>query len=360
MKVFLSGTSLLTRYGGPAFSVSRLALALADEDIDVGVWAPDQSAVHSPLLPVESRVQRLCGSVDQALDAFGAPDVIHDSGLWLRHNHQLATVAASRRVPRVVSTRGMLEPWAMQHKRSKKQLGWFLYQRRDLARASALHATTAQEAANVENLRLGVPVWIIPNGIDLPELAASPKVHSQVKTALFLGRIYPVKGLPMLIEAWAQVHPKNWRLKIAGPDEAGHLADVVHAVRQAGLQDVVTFVGEVTGSAKSAVLQEADLFVLPTLSESFGMAIAEALAFQVPVLTTTRAPWPELDELGCGWRVDPNVDDLAAGIRQATSLGDHGLRAMGTAGRRFVGERFRWDRVATTFKAVYATVSGRS
>ena len=248
----------------------------------------------------------------------------------------------------------MLEPWAMNHKRWKKRLAWWLYQQRDLERASCHHTTAEAEASNVRRLGLGVPVRVIPNGVDVPEVGRKTRsVEGRKKTALFLGRIYPVKGLPMLVEAWARVRPAGWLLQIVGPDEAGHRAEVEKAVAAAGLNEVISFVGPLDGHAKRFVLLEADLFVLPTHSESFGMVIAEALAHGLPVLTTTGAPWPMLPQRGCGWWVDPTVDGIAEGLRQSTSLDSTTLQAMGAMGRELVAAEFGWMRVARQFVAIY-------
>ena len=116
MKVFIAGTSLLPSYGGPAFSVSRLATALTEAGAEVGLWAPDQSAGFTSLLAAQSSVRRLTGTEAEALDSFGEPDILHDNGIWRPHNHRLAALAESHDIPRVVSTRGMLEPWAINHK----------------------------------------------------------------------------------------------------------------------------------------------------------------------------------------------------------------------------------------------------
>ena len=122
MKVFLAGTSLLPDYGGPAFSVSRLANALSEAGAEVGLWASDQSAATSPLLSEKSSVQRLTGTEAEAIDRFGKVDVLHDNGIWLPHNHRLAVIAARRGIPRIVSTRGMLEPWAMNAQTMEKAI----------------------------------------------------------------------------------------------------------------------------------------------------------------------------------------------------------------------------------------------
>ncbi len=359
MRVFLAATSLHPAYGGPAYSVSRAATALAAAGVSVGLWAADGSAASTPLLPAESPVQRLSGSEAYALREFGTPDILHDNGIWLLHNHRLSRLASARGVPRVVSTRGMLAPWAMNHKGSKKRVAWHLYQRRDLARAQVLHATSTVEASEIENLGLGVPVRVIPNGTDLPEQSVLDATRAgnngpgRTCVALFLGRIYPVKGLPMLIEAWGRVRPAEWRLEIAGPDEAGHRATVERAVSNAGLGDTVSFRGPLDGDAKRDALLTADLFVLPTLSESFGMSVAEALAHGVPVLTTTAAPWPMLQETGCGWRVEPTIDGLETGLRAAMLVNGAIRREMGEKGRALIARDYEWDGVARKLIATY-------
>ena len=360
MKVLVCATSLQPDYGGPAFSVSRLATALADVGVDVGLWASDGSAAESPLLPEGTSVQRIGGSEFDALERFGKVELLHDNGIWLPHNHRLTVLAEKRGIPRVVSIRGMLEPWAFRHKQAKKKIAWWLYQRRDLKKARLHIATGETEAKNLQRSGLKVPVAIVPNGIDLPEeiprkfgLDSQMVVRARQRTALFLGRIYPIKGLPMLVEAWARVRPEGWLLRIAGPDEAGHQKQVEKAISDAGLGDVVSFVGTIEPQMKSFVFFDADLFVLPSHSESFGMAVAEALAHAVPVLTTTGTPWSMVQEAGCGWWVPPTVNGLADGLRHATSLDREELFSMGEKGRSLVSKEFGWKRIANLMLSTY-------
>ena len=364
MKVFLAATSFLPSYGGPAFSVSRLAIALTQAGVNVTLWAPDGSAETTHLVSATSPIQRLGMSVSDALASSRPIDILHDNGIWLPHNHEIAKLAFSFCISRLVSTRGMLEPWALSHKRWKKRAAWLLYQKRDLKLACRHHATAAPELANILRLGLGVPVSLVPNGVDIPELEFnSPKSEPLIssgrhKSALFLGRLYPVKGLPMLIEAWARVRPVGWDLKIAGPDEDGHRAEIERIVSTSGLREVVSFLGPIEAHEKANVYSSADLFILPTYSESFGMAIAEALAHGLPVLTTIGAPWPMLEAFGCGWRVQTSVASLTEGLRRATSCDSLLLQAMGRRGREFVKTEFGWDQVAKQMIALYEDALG--
>jgi glycosyltransferase involved in cell wall biosynthesis len=360
VKIFLAATSLLPDYGGPAFSVSRLAAALADAGAEVALWASDQSVAQSSLLPSISCLQRFTGPVSEALDRFGDIEVLHDNGIWLLHNHLLATLAEKRGILRVVSTRGMLEPWALSHKPFKKRLAWRLYQERDLKRARC-HITSGElEARNLQRLDLGVPIITIPNGVDTPEETTRKVTEERTRgedgrqrTALFLGRIYPIKGLPMLIEAWARVRPEGWLLRIAGPDEAGHMRQVERAISAAGLGRVVSFAGPLEAERKRAAFLDADLFVLPSHSESFGMAVAEAMAHGLPVLTTTAAPWSILREKSCGWWVDATVDGLAEALYRATRLNSAELQAIGAKGRALIRAEFSWARIADRMLSTY-------
>ena len=354
MNILLTGASFAAHYGGPAYSVPRLAAALAAQGHGVGVWAADGTAEIAAAIPTDAPVRRLAGSPQAALAAFGKPDILHDNGLWRPHNHRLAALAAEHGIARVVSIRGMLEPWAMAHRHWKKRLAWLVYQRRDLTRANSLHVTADSEGHALAPLKLGVRIDVIPNGIDLPRRRERAiDAGDGTRTALYLGRIHPKKGLPMLIAAWARLRPDGWRLVIAGPDEAGHRAEVMRAVAEARLDSAVVFPGPVEGDAKRAAFEAADLFVLPSYSENFGIVVAEALAHGVPVLTTRGTPWAGLEERRCGWWVEATTEGLHAGLQAAIACSAETRRDMGARGREFVSERFDWAHVAARFAALY-------
>jgi glycosyltransferase involved in cell wall biosynthesis len=309
-------------------------------------------------------VRRLAGSAEEALDDFGSPDILHDNGVWLPHNHRLAELAARRDIPRIVSTRGMLEPWALNHKHWKKKLAWCLYQQRDLERARCYHATADVECRSLRQLGLRAPVHIIPNGVDLPSddyfVDRKRKVRStESKTAFFLGRINPKKGLLLLVKAWNEVRPAGWQLKIAGPNEGGHRSEVEKAVVSLKLGDVVSFHGPLNEKMKTSEFSNADLFILPTYSENFGLVVVEALAHGVPVLTTTGTPWSMLPMKGCGWWVDPTPSAIVEGLHEATSQSQERLFAMGGRGREFVLTEFNWEAIAMQFVRVYDSMKAK-
>jgi glycosyltransferase involved in cell wall biosynthesis len=188
---------------------------------------------------------------------------------------------------------------------------------------------------------------------------------------LFLGRIHPVKGLLDLVRAWADLRKvggqrpavrnqlSDWRVVIAGGDENGHRREVEAAIHDHGLQDDFVFVGEVSGNRKWEIYRDADLFVLPSRTENFGMAIAEALASGLPVITTHGTPWQELGTHHCGWWVDPAPGPLASALREATSLTDAERQEMGQRGRRLVEEHYTWPAAAQKMISVYRWMLGQ-
>jgi len=178
-----------------------------------------------------------------------------------------------------------------------------------------------------------------------------------MRKVLFLGRVYPVKGLLNLINAWARIRIDGWCLQIAGPDQDGHLAEVLKLVQQIGLKDSVQYIGAVDLDAKNQLFQSADLFVLPSFTENFGLVIAEALAHGLPVIATHGAPWRDLETYKCGWWIEVGVEPLAAALSAAMALSDVERQAMGGRGRDYV-QRYEWRGIATQTVEVYRWILG--
>jgi glycosyltransferase involved in cell wall biosynthesis len=162
----------------------------------------------------------------------------------------------------------------------------------------------------------------------------------------------------MLIDVWATVNPEGWELVIVGPSEGGHRAELEERVRQLDLQDVVSFAGPVADEEKWSEYQKADLFILPTYSENFGIVVAEALATGCPVLTTTGTPWQELKTHRCGWWVEPRPPSIAQALRDAVGRSDEQRRRMGERGRALVENKYSWTGVAKKMERVYRWIQG--
>jgi glycosyltransferase involved in cell wall biosynthesis len=305
-------------------------------------------------IPVLRRLRSSQGLLHALRDAALTADVIHNHGLWLMPNVWAAQVASGR-TPLVVSPRGMLAPAALAFSRVKKRAFWALLQGPAIGRAACIHATSEQECEEIRGFGLGKTVAVVPNGIDVPGLPAPPAAGPpDERVVLSLGRIHPKKGLARLVHAWSKVeagHP-GWRLKIVGPPEAAHDTQLRALATALGLTRV-SVEGPIYGDAKTAAYREADVFVLPTLNENFGLTVAEALAAGTPVISTKGAPWSGLESEGCGWWIDHGVEPLAVALARAMALPGGVLKDMGAKGREWMVRDFSWDRVARDMLDVY-------
>ena len=286
-------------------------------------------------------------------------DVVHAHGLWLMPNVDAGNAAAHARTSLVVSPRGMLANEALEYSSLKKRLFWRLLQRRAYAGAAAWHATSEQEAAEIRAFGIAAPIAVIPNGIDLPDVLADHDEARPRRRLLFLSRIHPKKGLPVLLDAWSQIAAERpeWDLVIAGADEGGHRGELEARVATDGIPNIM-FTGPLYGEAKTALLKATDLFVLPTRNENFGIAVAEALAAGIPAIVTTGAPWSGLATERCGWWIDQGVAPLVDALREATALPPDQRRAMGLRGRAWMTRDFGWDRIGRQMCAVYKWLAG--
>jgi glycosyltransferase involved in cell wall biosynthesis len=229
---------------------------------------------------------------------------------------------------------------------------WASLQRRALCAATCFHATAASEADEIRALGFRQPIAVIPHGIDAP--ADPSSCAERRREVLFLGRLCPKKGIDPLLRAWSRVQVQfpKWHLRIVGPDERGYLASM-KALAASLVVERVTFEGELVGQARDDAYERASVFVLPTLNENFGVAVAEALAHATPVIVTKGAPWSGLERHRCGWWIDFGDDALAAALAQAMSCPAGTLAEMGDRGRRWVQAEFTWDEVGAQMEQVY-------
>lgn len=370
MQIVLTAGGLSREFGGPSRSIPGLASALSEEQIDVCLITCRPLSGHtSPELPANDRVSSLLLPVrarrrDWAARRNGLfraicklPDssqtVIHDNGLWLPSNHAVARASRILRRPFLISPRGMLSAQALSHHGLRKKVAWRLFQQRDFLGASAIHVTSEAELNDVRRAGYAGPTAVIPNGVNLPSRISSRFASEESRTALCVSRLHPIKGLLNLIEAWQLNRPKGWRLTIVGNSEDGHEDELKEAVSKHKLKGVVDFFGPANEVDKENLYRTSDLFILPSLSENFGISIAEALAHSLPVITTRATPWSELVSHHCGWWIDTGVAPLVRALREATNCDTDTLRRMGEKGRRLVEERYSWSEVGRKMKALY-------
>lgn len=362
-KICLLTGMMSTKAGGLSSSVPSLAHSLAklpghdirvfgledpDDPTAANTWGPETLA-HTMFGP---SVIRYSPSLIKNLEGF-SPDIVDVQGIWIYPS--LANLKYHRRTktPYIVTPHGMLDPWAVQHSRWKKRMASLLFECAHLKGASCLRATADMEAQNFREYGLRQPIAIVSNSVDVPATISNKK-KTGPKRALFLSRIHKKKGLPFLLKAWQQLADKHsdWEIVITGPDENGHLAELKMLERKLGVPRI-KWREPVHGEEKVALFESADLFVLPTHAENFGLVVAESLAHGVPVITTKNAPWAGLKTNGCGWWIDLDLAKLRGAMDTAMSQPRNKLSDMGRAGHLWMKRDFGAAPVAEQMSELY-------
>jgi len=341
--------------GGPSRSVPQTCEQLAK--IGVNITLITRPSSH-PVTIATSQNLEVKFLTFQKLMAFGRSisnkefDLIHLQHVWDPYLHIMAWWARRKNIPYIITPRGMLEPWILQQRPWKKKLGLFLYQRFDLKKAVRIHATCELEKNNIRTLGFNNPIQIIPNGIDLSEVK-KVKTHYGTKKMVFLSRIHPKKGIELLIDAWSTINTTGWVLEIAGNGEDSYINQLKKSA-----QDIknIKFVGAQFGDQKWGFLRSADIMVLPTYSENFGIVVAEALAVGVPVITTKGTPWENLKIKNCGWWIQLNLAELERTLNIAINTTTDILIQKGENGITLIKNKYDIKSVAKEIKELYTTI----
>lgn len=281
-----------------------------------------------------------------------APDIVHINGIWTPQNWGFQNEAQKLGIKVIVSPHGMLEPWIMAHNPIKKKIALFLYQKTALKRSICLHATAKMEAENIQALGFKNPIHIIPNGIHLKDVKKI-KENYGTKKMIFMSRIHPKKGIEILLDAWRTSNTEDWTLEIAGSGEKEYIESLLQSTQDL---ENVHFVGAKYGEEKWDFLRSADVMVLPTHSENFGIVVAEALAVAVPVITTHGTPWEDLEIHKCGWWIDLSVTNLEKALFKVFNSPTMLLEMMGKHGRDLVISKYDMKNVGKKMLELYKTV----
>jgi glycosyltransferase involved in cell wall biosynthesis len=280
---------------------------------------------------------------------------------------RLAATAARRTgTPYIYYTHGAYEPWAYDHKRWKKEIYFRIQEKRILQGAAGIVVCNAAETEKLRKLGIQTAICRIPWGIQLPSPQGLPD-RQRLETlfpflrnrpyVLFLSRLHVKKGLDNLIKAFAALAPKyaGWLLVIAGPDEGGYQRQLETLAQSLGLRQRVLFTGMTKGESKQALLNHCEFLVLPSYSEGFPMAVAEALAFGRPVLITTSCYLPEVEQEEAGVIVEPQMTALISGLEKM--MGEPAFREKcAKRALRLAKRNFTWEAVTRQTEVFYQEI----
>lgn len=352
-----------TYWGGPIWSTKAICDGIAAlPDVELRVLTGDAAGpkisdrvIPKPLAYPVRYTRRLAGNciapglLARLPAAIQWADVVHLTGTYNMPTLPTFVLASLLNKPVIWSPRGALlatQDWAdaprKRVKHSFEQLANALRPSR-----SILHVTAQDEAIKSTTNFPGLAHRIIPNTVPLPVLPdLPPKAHDGCKL-MFISRLHPKKGLEALFDAMAQL-PASFTLDIYGTGDAGYVETL--ATRAAQSQGRIRLHGHVDGDAKAQAFINADLFVLPSHSENFGIVVAEALSHRLPVLTTTATPWAEVARHDCGRCIDLGKVDLE---QEIASLAKCDLPAMGARGRAWMARDFSPNTMVASFETLY-------
>ncbi|MEM9452366.1 MAG: hormogonium polysaccharide biosynthesis glycosyltransferase HpsP [Cyanobacteria bacterium P01_E01_bin.6] len=401
MRVLQIIPSVSLVYGGPSQMVLGYSKALAAEGAEVTILTTDsngdagQPPLEVPLnVPIERdgytiryfrcapfrRYKFSSGLLTWLAQHASRYDIAHIHALFSPVSSMAATIARWQGLPYILRPLGTLDPADLQKKKQLKQLYATVLERANLSGAAAIHFTSDQEAKISE--RFGAPTTdiILPLGVEPPSFSASPTFHASatllstspdaslhpstppppphlIPTLLFMSRIDPKKGLDLLIPALTTLHQEGvlFRFVIAGsnPQDPNYEQQIGDRIRSSVLSECTQIIGFVTGEAKAALLQQTDVFVLPSYYENFGIAVAEAMAAGIPVVISDQVHiCPDVQKGNAGWVSRCDVDDLTHHLREALTHPKQ-RQQRGLHAQQWAIEHYSWQAIARQSIKIY-------
>lgn len=389
LKILQIIPSISLVYGGPSQMVRGLSQALAKQDATVTVLTTDsngdegQAPLDVPLnQPVDIdgyqtiyfrcapfRRYKFSLPLLQWLNRHGAEyDIAHIHALFSPVSSAAATVARWQKLPYILRPLGTLDPADLAKKKQFKQLYAALLERPNIKGSAALHFTSEQEAKVSERFGVNTQDVVLPLGVVLPEFSCSDAEAQQairqrygiadgVPIVLFMSRIDPKKGLDLLLPALENLRrsdkPFHFILSGGNPQDQSYVEAIGQQIKYSALKDCSTVTGFVSGDLKAQILQAADVFVLPSYYENFGIAVAEAMMAGKPVVISDQVHiWQDIKNSQSGWVTGCEQSDLTQRLSEA--LADPAERQQrGENGRKFAQENYGWDAIASRMLTTY-------
>jgi glycosyltransferase involved in cell wall biosynthesis len=385
MKVLHVIPSLSLKHGGPSVAMPLIARSLTQAGVEVDIATSDDDGPgHRLDVPLHRRIEqdrhgvfyfrkqtefyKVSLSMRQWLKSHVHDyDAVHIHALFSFSSTAAARIARRQKTPYIIRPLGVLNRWGMENRRKfLKALSFQFVERPILRHAAAVHYTSRAEQIEAEATGIAARAAVIPLGIDLapfanlpgPErfLARWPQAKGR-EIVLFLSRLDPKKGLDLLMDALAENRKSEKCLLVAaGSGEAAYERTLHEKETRLGLSGDILWTGFLKGEEKLSALAAARIFVLPSHSENFGIALVEALAAGLPCITTDGVAVSEdIRERDAGLVVKATTKPLSEAVNQL--LGDAALRARFSRNAKDLAkERFSLESMGVALTALYKQI----
>ncbi|QIR35689.1 glycosyltransferase [Tolypothrix sp. PCC 7910] len=384
MKVLHIVPSISLIYGGPSQMVLGLAPALVKEGVEVTVITTNSNGDtgQQPLeVPLNAAIKQdgyeiiyfRCAPFRRykfSLDLLKwlkrnacEYDIAHIHALFSPVSSAAATICRQQKLPYILRPLGTLDPADLRKKKLLKQIYAAIIERQNIAGAAAIHFTSSQEAKISARFGVATQDLVIPLGVIPPKLATHQQkleIPKDVPVILFMSRIDPKKGLNLLIPALEKVLTAgcNFHFVLAGtnPQDPDYEQSIISQIQNSLLRSHTTITGFVTGELKASLLQAADVFVLPSYYENFGIAVAEAMVAGVPVVISDQVHiCHQVSESESGWvgelDVQVLVNLLHIALQNPAERQRRGLNA-----QQYALQHYSWNAIAHQMISAYQQI----
>ncbi len=288
-------------------------------------------------------------------------DLLHIHAIFSYSSTVAMAIARLQKIPYTVRPLGQLCTWSLEQSARKKQIYLKLIEKANLNHSQSIHFTSEQEQKEASLLNLTAPSFILPHGLSIPTIIpdAYQRLREQFNLPvdepiiLFLSRLHPKKGLDYLIPALGKISHHRFRFILAGSGEPDYEQEIKSLLVAEGIQNRTHFTGFVKGEIKDLLMQGADLFVLTSYSENFGISVLESLAAGTPVIITPGVALSDIvAQKQIGYVTELDVNAISATIQHfLDNLQD--AKNMGDIARQFILDNYTWDRVALKMLSLY-------
>lgn len=277
-------------------------------------------------------------------------DIIHIHGVWLYPQYIGAKYAIKNNIPFVFSCHGMYQPWLWKKGTLKKKLYLNFLSKKWFSKAKVIHTITEDETKNAQQFFKKTEFIEIPNLISFSKREVTPDFSD--KYVLYLGRLNKTKGIDLLIAAFANLVDKGITLKIAGGFN-DYKKELETLVKKRGLEEKVMFLGEVKGTAKEKLIQNAWAMVSPTFSDVIGIVNLEAGLFKTPMITTYKTGLKTTWNNNGGFLIEPTISELEKALAEVVNYTLEERIANGEKLHAFVKENYSWEQQFPKWKDLY-------